>query len=141
MKNKGFTILEILVVISVIAILIGIAIPRFQGMQMEANIIKAKSEMRTIQAAIESFRNQAGTYAGVNIAALEGATPQIINADMANPFIGGDYGIDLSTDNLYYVVYAASATGGVAEVANTGAVTKTGSVYCLTNGDQTDCDE
>jgi len=54
-RNKGFTILEILVVISVIAILIGIAIPRFKGMQDAANAIKAKSELRSIQAAIESY--------------------------------------------------------------------------------------
>ncbi len=139
MKNKGFTILEILVVISVIAILIGIAIPRFQGMQMEANIIKAKAEMRTIQAALESYKNQTSAYTD-DYANLTSATVKIVESGMTDPFLGATYKIDLSPDSVYYVIYAASVDGGLAAVDNQGDVTITGSVYCRTNGDQTDCD-
>jgi general secretion pathway protein G len=53
--NRGFTLVELLVVISVIAILLGIIIPRFKGMQEEANRSKAKAELKTLQVAVESW--------------------------------------------------------------------------------------
>jgi len=40
--NRGFTLVELLVVITVIAILLGITIPRFKGMQDEAIGLKPK---------------------------------------------------------------------------------------------------
>ena len=53
--KKGFTILELLVVISVLVILIGIAIPRFKGMQDAGRVAQAKGELQTVQTAIESY--------------------------------------------------------------------------------------
>ncbi len=140
--KKGFTILEILVVISVIAILIGIAIPRFKGMQDEANIIKVKSELKTIQAAMESFKNNTGAYAvtAADLGDLEGATPKIINDGMEDPLSSDPYGI--VTSSAYYVIYANGTDGDTdttAISATTGDVTTNAGDYCLTNGDQTDC--
>ena len=55
MKKQGFTILEILVVLTVLSILIGIGVPRIKGMQDQANITKVKSELKTIQVALEAY--------------------------------------------------------------------------------------
>ncbi|MBF0122355.1 MAG: prepilin-type N-terminal cleavage/methylation domain-containing protein [Candidatus Omnitrophica bacterium] len=138
MKNKGFTILEILVVISVIAILIGIAIPRFKGMQDEANILKMRAELRTIQAAIESYKNQIGEYPDA-VATLETARPQIIETGMKNAYLPTlDYEIARSTDGItYYVVYGLLDAEATVEIADAdGAVTKTpdADAICVTNG-------
>lgn len=53
--KKGFTLIELLIVIAVISILIGIALPRFKGMQEEGKIAQAKAELRTLQTAVESY--------------------------------------------------------------------------------------
>ena len=53
--RKGFTIIELLIVIAVISILVGIALPRFRGMREEGLIAQAKGELRTIQTALESY--------------------------------------------------------------------------------------
>ena len=50
-NRRGFTLIELLVVISVISIIIGVVIPRFKGMQDEANKTKAKAELKTLQTA------------------------------------------------------------------------------------------
>ncbi|MEI6438474.1 MAG: prepilin-type N-terminal cleavage/methylation domain-containing protein [Candidatus Omnitrophota bacterium] len=138
MNKKAFTILEILVVISVIAILIGIAVPRFKGMQDAANIIKAKSEMKTIQSAMESWKNNHTTYPSA-VTTLETATPQIINAGMLNPLTSAAYQIDNSPDaSLYYVIYAPLTAGKTIQIADTGIISNnsgtTLEVYCVTNG-------
>ncbi len=135
--KKGFTILEILVVISVIAILIGIAIPRFKGMQDEANIIKVKSDLKTIQAAMESYKNNTGAYAvtKADLSDLEGATPKIINDDMEDPLSGTAYRI--ITNSPYYVIFAWGVDGDAdttAVSATTGEVTTNSGDYCVTNG-------
>jgi general secretion pathway protein G len=131
--KKGFTILEILVVISVIAILIGIAIPRFKGMQDEANIIKAKAELRTVQAAMESYRNQNAAYA-TSLTDLEGATPQIINAGMTDPISQDAYVVTRDAGGLYYVIIANGLNGANNTTISSFAVTKGADDYCVTNG-------
>ena len=55
MNKHAFTLIELIAVIMVIAIIVGIALPRFSGVQDEALITKAKVELRTIQSALESL--------------------------------------------------------------------------------------
>ncbi|KPA13966.1 general secretion pathway protein G [Candidatus Magnetomorum sp. HK-1] len=60
MKNKAFTLIELLIVMSVIAILVAIIIPSYRGMQQEGYLTKAEKELNTLQAAIESYYRHNG---------------------------------------------------------------------------------
>ena len=53
--KRAFTLIELMIVMAVIAILVGIALPRFKGMRQEANITKAHGELRALKIAIESY--------------------------------------------------------------------------------------
>ena len=53
--KKAFTLIELMIVMAVMAILIGIALPSFRGMKEEGNIAKAEGELRTLQTAVESY--------------------------------------------------------------------------------------
>ncbi len=111
--KKGFTILELLVVIMVISILIGIALPRFKGMQDEGNIAKAKGELRTLQVAVESYYMHNNNAYPSALATLTAATPNIISAFSADPFnsTGGAYGyVRGGTGNKFYVIFSGGVT-------------------------------
>lgn len=138
-SKKGFTIIELLIVIAVIAILVGIALPRFKGMRDEGNITRAKGELRTLQTAVESYRIHTGAYpaaAGFE-ATLIAATPQIISATMNDPFAAATpYVLVLSsgTTGNFYAIYSVgpAGNGAVSAVSDTtGAVTETNGSSCI----------
>lgn len=123
MKKQGFTILEILVVLAVLAILIGIAVPRIKGMQEQANITKAKSELKTIQLAIESYRMNHGSYPEysednffhLTETLLVNERPQIVPGRMVDPFGVSEYLYAISDDKNYYAVLSLGTSGFVGE--------------------------
>ena len=140
-SNKGFTILELLIVIAVIAILVGIALPRFKGMKDEGNYAKAKGEMRTLQTAVESYYlHNANAYpANISTVTLGGAVPQIIAVSPPDAFGNGTalYGYGRSPNGNYYAIWSVGV-GGTATVTgidNTGAITgSAGDDIYVTNG-------
>src|SRR5260370_17069095 len=61
--EQGFTLVELLVVILIIGILAGIAIPAFLGQRQKAYDSQAKSNIRTAQTAEETYAtDHDGTY-------------------------------------------------------------------------------
>lgn len=54
---RAFTLLELLVVVGIISILAAIAIPNFLDAQARAKVARVKSDLRTLNMAIESFVN------------------------------------------------------------------------------------
>ena len=62
MKNKGFTLIELIVVIVIIGILAAIAIPRFMGAQDRARIGAAEAEVTKMRQAVGLFEIDYATY-------------------------------------------------------------------------------
>jgi len=60
--RRGFTLVELLIVVAIIAILAAIATPNFLEAQTRAKIARAKADERTLAVAIESYQVDCGTY-------------------------------------------------------------------------------
>lgn len=140
MKPKhGFTLIELLIVIAVISILIGIALPRFKGMQDEGNIAKSKGELRTLQTAVESFyihNNQTYPATLSNLTASS-TKPLIITTIPDDPFAssGTDYAYVLGgTGNKFYILYSVGLDGnGSASISGSNTVTETNNPIYVSN--------
>lgn len=81
--RKGFTLVEIMIVVAIIALLAAIAIPNLLRARHNANEAAAIGSMRTISTACESFRAaQSPVTYPANLAALSGANPPYIDATL-----------------------------------------------------------
>jgi len=63
-NNGGFTILELIVNVAIIGILAAIAIPAYTTFRDKAKIAQAKSDLHTIQLAIEQLANDTEKWPG-----------------------------------------------------------------------------
>lgn len=72
--KRGFTIVEIMIVVVVIGILASIAVVTFRGSPERAEFTRALSDMKHINDAITVYRAQKGTYPAGNNACQDVAT-------------------------------------------------------------------
>lgn len=63
--NKGFTLVELVIVIAVIGILAGLAIPHFLDSQAKTRTARAAADMRTLQSAVEQYMAAGNTIDGL----------------------------------------------------------------------------
>lgn len=138
-KTRAFTLIELMIVMAVLAILVGVAIPRFKGMRQEGNISKAQGELRTMQTAMESYAMHHGNVYPASsttpynsyLDASAAPGPQLVPSRLFDPFGNGSteyyYVRGSGTTGVeYYAICSRGPDGGVdvtaAEVSN-GALT------------------
>ena len=55
MKQRAFTLIELLIVVAIIAILAAIAVPNFLEAQTRAKVSRAKSDLRSLATGVEAY--------------------------------------------------------------------------------------
>ena len=61
-RQAGFTIIEMLIVVTILAMLAGILIPVLEDAAQASRDARRASDLKTVQAALESFKRVVGTY-------------------------------------------------------------------------------
>ena len=112
-SKEGFTLIELMIVLLVLGILATIAIPRFGDMTGKAKEVKAKSELKQVQTALELYYAEKGNYPNAN--ANDAAFKTILDGYLSSG--------DLSS---YTFTYTAPAAGvGYSVTAVNGSLTMT----------------
>ena len=62
MRQRGFTLIEILVVVMILGLLISLAAPRIMGRTDEARVVKAKADIRALEQGLNLYRLDSGSY-------------------------------------------------------------------------------
>lgn len=65
-RQSGFTLIEIMVVVVIIAVLATIIMPNIVGRAEDARVAKAKTDIRTLDSALAMYRLDNGNYPSTN---------------------------------------------------------------------------
>ena len=108
-NQKGFTLIELMIVVVIIGILAAIAIPNFIAMQDRAKEGSTKANMHTVQLAAEDYgvKND-GTYSDV-------ASNLGVPTNFKNPFVSSATALEDRASTLN----APTATPGITSYADT----------------------
>jgi len=130
--KKGFTLVEIMIVVAIIALLAAIAIPNLLRARHNANESAAIATLRTISTAEESFRAAQNPNTYTNLAGLGAGTLPYIDATLTLGVKQG-YGFAVVFTTNTYTCTAIPTTPGTTGT-RTFSVNQTGVIMDVTNG-------
>jgi prepilin-type N-terminal cleavage/methylation domain-containing protein len=110
-KQKGFSLIELLIVVAIILIIAAIAIPNLLRSKMAANEASAVASLRTYNTAIVSYSTTYNTDPATDLSQLGPATtPSSTAADLVDNLLGS---ATPSKSGYTFTYTAGSATNGV----------------------------
>ena len=116
-SHKGFTLVEIMIVVAIIALIAAIAIPNFMRARVNANESAALASMRTLVGALESFRaNTSPSSFPADLLAMSATNPPYIDTVLSGGTKQGYTFTYVQASANTYTLTAAPVTANVTGV-------------------------
>ncbi len=114
-RNKGFTLIELMIVVAIIAIIVAIAIPNLMRSRIQSNESSAIGNLRTILGAQVAFNASTNAYA-TDLATLGGTNPPYLDGNWAGIKNGYNFASVLNATGTNFACTADPAEPNVTGV-------------------------
>lgn len=110
--HKGFSLIELMIALSIIGILTGLLVPNFNKLRMKSKQTATKSVVHSLQIALESYAFDKGSYPKGNNQMIIDVVQELIktndlNKSPKNPYTGQSYTLN---DSSGKIIYSATET-------------------------------
>lgn len=114
--KKGFTLIELMIVIAIVGIITSIAYPSYQGFLKNSNRSAAQSDLMALAAAMERHKAANYTYNGAAESAANTGKPAVFHAHSPSSELAANKKYDLTIDSVTasgngYVIIATPTSG------------------------------
>ncbi|MCD6522013.1 type II secretion system protein GspG [Candidatus Calescamantes bacterium] len=114
----GFTLMELMIVVAVLAIIAAILIPNFRGITAEAKNSTAKADLRNLKMAVILYQNQFNVLPDDSSIekfeeCLQNYSPRVVDRVPTDPWSpdGSKYHYDVSADGTTFGIWSVGQNG------------------------------
>lgn len=93
-RSRGFTLLELLVVILIIGLLVGIVVPRLMGQVSKSEVTAARAQLDALDKALNAYRLDVGRFPSTSQGLKALSTVPLEEPRWRGPYLQGEVPLD-----------------------------------------------